>query len=58
METENATGITPELLKEKLESQLEATHVEIQDMSGKNFLWDSSDLKRLMVCCRRLRSNV
>ena len=32
--TENATGVTPEMLKEKLEKELEATHVEIQDLSG------------------------
>jgi hypothetical protein len=31
---QNATGITPESLKEKLEKELEATHVEIQDISG------------------------
>lgn len=39
MEIDNATGVTSESLKEKLVNELEATHVEIQDMSGKdNFL--------------------
>ena len=32
--TQNATGVTPEILKDKLEKELEATHVEIQDLSG------------------------
>jgi len=32
--TQNATSVTPEVLKNKLETELEATHVEIQDLSG------------------------
>ena len=32
--TQNATGVTPEMLKDKLEKELESTHVEIQDLSG------------------------
>jgi len=32
--TQNATGVTSETLKDKLEKELEATHVEIQDLSG------------------------
>lgn len=32
--TQNATGVTPETLRDKLEKELETTHVEIQDMSG------------------------
>jgi stress-induced morphogen len=32
--TQNATGVTAEILKDKLEKELEATHVEIQDLSG------------------------
>ena len=35
-ETENATGVTPEALEEKLKRELEAIHVEIQDMSGRH----------------------
>lgn len=31
---QNTTGVTSESLKNKLENELEATHVEIQDMSG------------------------
>lgn len=34
MAAQNATGVTPEVLKDKLEKELEATHVEIQDLSG------------------------
>lgn len=33
-ENKNATGVTSESLKEKLVKELEATHVEIEDMSG------------------------
>lgn len=34
-ETQNATGITPEMIRSKLEEKLEASHVDIEDMSGK-----------------------
>jgi len=33
-EIQNITGVTAETLKAKLEEQLQATHVEIEDMSG------------------------
>jgi hypothetical protein len=33
-ENKNATGVTAESLKEKLVEELEATHVEIEDISG------------------------
>lgn len=31
---ENSSGVTPDSLKTKLEEKLEASHVDIQDMSG------------------------
>jgi hypothetical protein len=31
------TGVTVQKLKRKIEEQLDATHVEIEDMSGKDF---------------------
>jgi len=34
MASQNSTGVTSETLKDKLEKELEATHVEIQDLSG------------------------
>ena len=33
-ETQNSTGITPETLKETLKDKLQASHVDIHDMSG------------------------
>jgi len=33
-ETQNISGVTPEALEEKLKTEFEATHVEIQDISG------------------------
>ncbi|KAL1962958.1 hypothetical protein VTN77DRAFT_8804 [Rasamsonia byssochlamydoides] len=33
-DTANTSGVTADLLKSKLESQLEAQHVEIEDLSG------------------------
>lgn len=41
---QNATGVTPDSLKEKLEKELEATHVEIQDMSGNTHAAPSSEV--------------
>lgn len=35
MEVENSTCVTPDGLKEKLVRELEATHVEIVDRSGR-----------------------
>lgn len=32
-----SSGVTPELIKQKLESSLGATHVEIEDLSGTFF---------------------
>jgi len=59
-ETQNTTGVTTEALEEKLKTEFEATHVEIQDMSGmlycrKSFAAISS---LIILYCRRLWPNV
>lgn len=40
--TGNSSPVTPESIQAKLTSQLEATHVEIEDLSGREFLIGSS----------------
>jgi hypothetical protein len=50
--TQNATGVTPEILKDKLEKELEATHVEIQDLSGSSAQQYSHHCEEHMLMAR------
>ena len=48
------SGVAPEALKTKLEEQLEATYVEIEDMSGTfDSIYDHK-FGDFMVCCTRI----
>jgi hypothetical protein len=38
-ETQDATGITPESLKSALEKELQASFVQIEDMSGMSYIY-------------------
>ncbi len=45
----NATGVTISSLKFALVQKLEATRVDIEDMSGKSLVWTASYLPQLIA---------